>query len=348
MASARMGRSVLWCGVAGMAFGLGAVAQTAAAHTAGTTVASNDPTDELMQALRQAEMRGTAADAALTNDLGPAGIVPYTRGFNLSVMTTGEHDSSSGWSSVMTPAMAFRFNRHWSLTLNVPVYTRVNVPVSAPTTKKTAAANATTTYETQKLLLGDTQLVGGFEGWRRGFEYELTTSMGLPSGDDKQGLGAGQVTYNVNAHVERPLLAWLTPQLELGVNDSNILNDVRVKKSYTDVGTNAHFEVGFGVDLPFGCFFNSDAYEELPLGTQTVTSTTTNGKKGKQLKTITTSRQVSIGEDNGFTNTLDVPLNRHVTLSGFYNRSLRNRLDTAGVSLTFLLRGTPRAADAPR
>lgn len=323
-----------------------ALAQTPAAHVSSAAVASaaGDPTEELMQALRQASSR----DAALTNDAGPAGIVPYTRGFNASMIVTGQHDSASGWSNVLMPAMAYRFDRHWSVALNVPVYARIEVPVSAPTTKKTAEANAETVFQTRRLLLGDTQLVGGFSAHAPWFDYEMTTSMGMPTGNDKQGLGTGQFTYNVNSHFERPLLGWLSPQLELGMTDASTLNDVRVKKSYTDVGTNAHFELGVNLDLPLGWSFSSNAYEDMPIGTQTVTSTTTNGKKGKQLKTITTSRQVSIGEDNGFTNTLDVPLNRHVTLSGFYNRSLRNRLDTAGVSLTFLLRGTPRAADAPR
>jgi hypothetical protein len=118
--------------------------------------------------------------------------------------------------------------------------------------------------------------------------------------------------------------------------------DARVHKSYTDVGTNAHFQAGFNFSLPFDIDFETDAYEELPLSTQTVTSVTTNGKKGRQLKYITTSKEESIGEDNGFVNTLDIPLNGHVTLSGFYNRSLRGKMDTAGFSLTFLLRAPPR------
>ena len=43
---------------------------------------------------------------------------------------------------------------------------------------------------------------------------------------------------------------------------------------------------------------------------------------------------------------LDIPLNRHITLSGFYNRSLRNKIDTAGFSLTFLLRPATQATNA--
>ena len=329
----------------GLTAGAQVVARAGVTPLTTTAAVSGDPTEELMQSLRQASR---SSDTALTNDAGPAGIVPYTRGFNASMIVMGQHDSSSGWSSVMTPGLAFRFNRHWSVALNVPVYSRVEVPVSAPSSKKKGPVNAATVFETKRLLLGDTQLVGGFAAHARWFDYELTSSMGMPTGNDLHGLGTGQFTYNVNSHFERPLLDWLTPQVELGVTDSNILSDVRVKKSYTDVGTNAHFGVGMGVDLPLGWSFSAEAYEELPMGRQTVTSTTTNGKKGKQLKTITTSRQVSIGEDNGFLNTLDIPLSRHVTLSGFYNRSLRNRLDTAGVSMTFLLRGTPHADDAPR
>lgn len=323
-----------------------AVAQAQAPPRSAST-ACDDAAADLMRTLAQASA-GTDSEPSLINEAGPAGVVPFTRGMNASVTTAGQHDSSAGWSSVMTPSLAYRFNTHWSLALNVPVYLRVNVPKAAPTTKKTSAANAATVLESQSMLLGDTQLLGSFAGRARWFNYELVAALGMPSGDDLQGLGAGQPTYNVNSHFERPLTGWLMPDLELGVTDSSLLNDVRLKKSYTDVGTNAHFSLGLGLDLPLGASFHSEAYEDLPLASQTVTSTTTNGKKGKQLKTITTSRQVSIGEDNGFFNTLDVPLNRHVTLSGFYNRSLRNREDTAGVSITLLLRGTPREGDAPR
>ena len=173
------------------------------------------------------------------------------------------------------------------------------------------------------------------------FNYNVTGTLGTPTGDYIDGLGAGQYTYNINNHFERTLFSWLTPELELGIGDSSELLNSRVRNAYIVVGENAHFQAGFDVSLPFSTTFSTVAYEDLPLSSQTVTSTTTNGKKGKQEKIITTVSQESFGEDNGFLNTLDIPINGHVTLSGFYNRSLRNKTDTAGFSLTFLLRSAP-------
>ena len=59
------------------------------------------------------------------------------------------------------------------------------------------------------------------------------------------------------------------------------------------------------------------------------------------MRVVTTTSSKSVGEDNGFLNTLDIPLSGHVTLSGFYNRSLRSHIDTAGFSFTFLLKAPP-------
>jgi hypothetical protein len=53
--------------------------------------------------------------------------------------------------------------------------------------------------------------------------------------------------------------------------------------------------------------------------------------------TITT-----VAEDNGFTSFVGVPLNRHVILSGYYNRSLRQKFDTVSIGVTYILRGTPK------
>ena len=53
------------------------------------------------------ELGGLSA-AAMTNDSGPAGIIPATKGFNASLGTSSQHDSSNGWSSLLTPNVAYR------------------------------------------------------------------------------------------------------------------------------------------------------------------------------------------------------------------------------------------------
>ena len=285
-----------------------------------------------------------------TTDLGPVGLVPYIRGFTASLTTTSQHDSAGGWQSILTPTIAYRFGRHFSALVQIPVYSYINIFGIQSVTPAKGDVPLLNDYGFKKrnFLLGDTSIFGQYEARFRPFDYNLTTTLGAPSGDDDNGLGAGQVTYNINNHFEHGFGNWFTPELELGLGNSPNLVDPRVRKSYIAVGTNAHFEAGVNLQLPFHMNFNSEAFEELPLGTVSVTSTTTNGKKGKKLKTITTTTNKSVGEDNGFLNTLDIPLTDHLTLSGFYNRSLRNKIDTAGFSFTFLLRGPPRGSENTR
>ena len=291
---------------------------------------------------------GSTSASATTNNSGPAGIVPYTKGFNASIGTTSQHDSASGWQSILTPNIAYRFSSHFSANLGLPVYTYINVYGVTGTVAATRVLPEYNTYgyKTRRFLLGDTTLVGAYEAHPAFFDYNVNATMGMPTGDDDKGLGAGQFTYNINNHFEKPLGQTFTPDIELGIGDSPNLDNSRVRKSYIVVGTNAHFQAGVNAQLPFNMSFSSDAYEDLPLSTQTVTSETTNGKKGKQLRLITTTSTKSVGEDNGFLNTLDIPLGGHVTLSGFYNRSLRNKIDTAGFSFTFLLKAPPRGKDS--
>jgi hypothetical protein len=285
---------------------------------------------------------GSTTASASTNDSGPLGIVPLKHGFNASLGSTSQHDSSNGWSSIITPNVAYRFSPHWSGNVGLPIYAHIEIDTAKDVVNKAGDVTSQAyVFKARSFLFGDTDISAEFEAHPRLFDYNVTTSLGTPTGDYPNGLGAGQVTYAINNHFEHPIGDWFTPELELGIGDSSNLIDSRVRQSYTVIGENAHFQFGFGFSLPLDINFTTDAYEDLPLSSQTVTSSTTNGKKGKQEKTIITTSQESFGEDNGFLNTLDIPLNGHVTLSGFYNRSLRNKIDTAGFSLTFLLRSAP-------
>ncbi len=280
--------------------------------------------------------RGDVSSTASTNGDGPAGMVPFTKGFNSSVGVAGQHDSAAGWSSTITPDIAWRFDSHFSVNISIPIYDYV-------ITSKVPKGGTVAVAKIQKHVLGDTTIDGEFEAHPALFDYTLSTTVGAPTGDSSDGLGTGKWTYAFNNRFEHSLADWVTPALELGIGDNPNLNNTRVRKSYADDGMSAHFQFGFDIAVPFGADFETDAYEDLPIGSQTVTSATTKGKKGRQ--TATTTTPPGAGEDNGFLNTLDIPLTPHIKLSGFYNRSLRLHDDTVGVSLTFLLRAAPTAAD---
>jgi hypothetical protein len=276
------------------------------------------------------EVGGISA-AATTNDGGPAGIIPVMKGFNASLGTTSQHYSIDGWSSFLMPNVAYRFNRYFSMDAGVPIYMYVNVDANVGTTKKPVYM-----YSPEKGVFGDASISFNAETSFHTIDYNANVAMGLPSGNTDYGLGAGQVTYNINNHFERAL-GKFTPDIELGFGDTSTLIDQRVAKSYVAVGPMMHFQAGTSLELPWSMTFEAEAYEELPLSKNIVYSTTGKGKRK-----VTTATNEAPAEDNGFNTSLDIPLTNHVTLSGFYTRSLRNHDDVAGFSFTFILKAPPR------
>ena len=280
-----------------------------------------------------AEMDELAAisAAASINDNGPEGIIPAFRGFNASLGWSSQHDSTNGWSSIMNPNVAYRLNKYLSVDAGTPIYVYIEIDANVGT-----AAKPVYRYSPKNGVFGDTTL--SFQGniGVLSTNYSGTVSLGMPTGNTDFGLGTGQVTYNFNNRFEKNF-GRFTPDIELGFGDTSILVEQRVLKSYVAVGPMAHFQTGTLVDLPLNMTFEADAYEELPLDKNLVYSTTGKGKKK-----VTTATNTDPGEDNGFITSLDIPLSPHVTLSGFYNRSLRDHDDVGGFSFTFILRAPPR------
>ena len=273
----------------------------------------------------------TNSSAATTTTDGAPGLVPVTRGFNLSLSTTSQHDSSNGWSSLLNPNAAYRFNKTFSADVTIPLYDYIVVEDTGGTNRKPS-----TVFTTKHFVAGDTALNGHMQFSPSFFDYELTATVGLPSGNSSYGLGAGQVTYQFNNTFQQSYSIF-TPTIAIGIGDSSSLSQTRVRKAYTAVGTEGVFQAGTSVDLPRDLEFSASAYENLPIAAQTLFSTTGRGKKK-----VTTATGKSVAEDNGFETSLDIPLTTHVTLSGFYNRSLRSHIDTAGFSLLFLLKAHPK------
>lgn len=269
--------------------------------------------------------------ATTISDSGPAGIIPAVKGPNLSLTTSAQHDSSNGWSSVLSPDFAWRFNSHFSVDVDLPIYDYVAVVVTGGTKRKPTYTNTA-----KHFVMGDMLLNGHYALDASFLSYYLTGTMGLPTGSQSDGLGSGQVTYNFNNHFEKNF-NFFTPDIELGIGDSSSTQGERVRKSYTTVGTLAYFQAGGAIGLPLNSTFEADAYESLPISGQTLYSTTGKGKKK-----VTTATSSGIAEDNGFMTSLDIPLSGHLILSGIYNRSLRSHIDTAGFSLTFLMKAPPR------
>lgn len=271
------------------------------------------------------------ADLVIGNGTGPAGIIPAARGFNASLITATQHDSNNGWSFILTPGVAWRFNSAFSVNASVPVYAYVNVLQNVGT-----KSHPVYVQQTKHGVPGDTAFGSTFELHPKLLSYSATFALGLPSGNTSYGLGTGHVGYNFNNHFEKDF-GFLTPNVEAGIANSSTLIPARAHKSYTTAGTLAHFQAGASLDLPRNLSFEADAYEDMPVSASTIYSAAGKGKRK-----VTTAAATSAAEDNGLTTSLDIPLNGHATLSGFYTHSIRGQYDVEGFSMTFLLKAPPR------
>jgi hypothetical protein len=268
------------------------------------------------------------AAAAVTSEVsGVPGNSAAIHGWNAGVSVAGVHDSTTGWAVLWNPLVGYSFNEVFSVEATVPIYSYRLAETLAVKPKPNAE------LVPLRAELGDVVLALHAQLAPKLFEYQVTGAVQAPTGDELYGLTTGRVTFDIDNRFERTLGRW-TPSLSAGGGDTSTLVNRIVTKNYTSLGPLAHFEVGVAVDLGRNLSFESDAYEQLPIGDQKIY-----GPSRKGGPTVVIGHHVS--EDNGFTNSLEVPLDRRTTLSAYYNRSLRLHEDSVGFSLTYLLRAPP-------
>ena len=258
------------------------------------------------------------------------GISSLLRGFNGGLTVSGLHDAVTGWATLGQPAISYSFNDIFALDASIPIYMYRLAGTHVANPKPDAL------LQTQRAELGDTVISFHAQFVPHIFNYEATVSATAPTGDVSYGLSSGRATFDLSNLFEHPF-AFITPSIELGVGDSTTLANRLVIKDYTSLGPLAHFDVGVAFSLPLGASFQVNAYEQLPIGDQKIYQTV---KRGKTTTLVVTGHSVT--EDNGFTNSLDIPLDRHTTISTYYSRSLRLHDDILSVGVTYVLRGTAR------
>ncbi len=255
------------------------------------------------------------------------GLSGALHGINAGITMSSLHDSITGWATLATPAVGYSFGNHFNVDLAVPIY------LYRLAQSRSARPKPNAQLVIQRAEVGDVIFSGHSAFAFRWFDYQLTGSFTAPTGDTYYGLSTGRVTFDVSNHFEHTFCRF-TPAIEIGMGDSSTLVNPLVTKNYTSLGPLAHFQAGFSVDLPHSLVFETAAYEQLPLGDQK-----TYGPSRKGKATSVTGRNIT--EDNGFTNSLDIPLTRHTTFSAYYSRSLRIHNDTAAVGITYILRHAP-------
>jgi hypothetical protein len=255
------------------------------------------------------------------------GLSPSLHRWNAGATVTGVHESTTGWSTIFIPAIGYSFNDTFSIDATVPIYMfRLANSLSAHPKPNALLVN-------QRGVPGDVVFGLHAQFIPRQFQYQLTGLITAPTGDEDYGLTTGRVTFDISNRFERTF-GRITPNLEMGGGDSTYLVNRILNKNYTSLGPLAHFQVGLGMELFRGISFETEAYEQLPIGDQKIYGPPRKGKPP-----VVTGHNVT--EDNGFINALDVPLDRHITFSGYYSRSLRFRADTAAIGVTYVLRGSP-------
>jgi hypothetical protein len=291
---------------------------------------SSTPSATTATATTPAATTGASAAAASVGEAGggPAETATYIKGFNATLTSSSQHDSGEGWSNSLTPDVSYSLNSHLGGDFSVPYYTYIPYSQFSGT-----LLHPTLTRVIVHNVIGDAAGTVHFSVSPSFMDYVFTVSGGFPVGNTTYGLSSQQYTYNINNHFDKSI-GIFSPEVEIGFGDSNSLTQHRVLKTSSIVGNLAFFTAGTGVDLPWNLSFSADAYEQLPLSNESTYKTLRNLRR----KLFTVQTGTSPAEDNGFETSLDIPLNPHVTLSGIYNRSLRQHEDTAGFSLTFVLR----------
>lgn len=279
---------------------------------------------------------------AVANSLGPTGIVPRTTGFNASVITSSQYDSITGWANVLTPSLAWRFNRYLSADVATPLFMYMRSQrVIVPTGGSPAYLDTTIRHG----LPGDTTMAAHissktFTMGRLGdFNNVVTGSLSAPTGSVEDGIGAGKPTYNITNHLQSA--SFFAPYIDLGIGSTSRLQNRRVQRSQTSRGQLANFGVGVSMLLPRNSTVYLEGYEQLPLGNQTVYQV--DPRTGRP---DATQGRNGLAEDNGINLSLDIPIAPHLTWSAFFSRGLRLHEDTAGFALTFILRNPIRRNQA--
>ncbi len=258
------------------------------------------------------------------------GLSSFLRGFNAGVTISGLHDAQSGYATLAQPAVGYSFNSVFTFDITVPVYLY-----------RLAAAQDLTIPLSQRELspqraeFGDTLFGLHAQFLPRLFDYQVTLSATAPTGDLNHGLSSGRATFDLSNHFDHQFHR-MSPYVEIGIGDSSTLADQLLNRNFTTLGPLAHFQAGTAFPLMFGASFATNAYEQLPIGDQKIYETIAR----PNAPTISVVAGRGIAEDNGFTNTLDIPLRSRTTVSGYYNRSLRFHDDTVSFGITFVLRGT--------
>lgn len=284
--------------------------------------------------LALASQRGTAQNAVEP-------VTGGTRGLSFTSTASGDRDSSSGWSSILDTSARYDFSRVFGVELGVPYY----MSHTGFDSSKVVGIRRNPPLVVSYNSLGDVYLILHLKAPQTWFNYRANLTGTAPSGDTSSGISTGRSTFDLNNHFDH---TWglLTPLVEAGVGDSSALVDkgprlLKIRSPYTTLGPLSHYKAGSMFDFLKVFTFEASAYEELPIGDQKVYARVTRLATLKSGRQVQRTRLVATGqgilEDNGLNGGLIIDLGTHVALTGVYQRSLRQSLDTVAFGVSYTL-----------
>lgn len=282
------------------------------------------------------------ADRSIENVPLVPGLSTLLDGFNAGINFSAVHNSLAGWYEMATPAISYTFTSHYSVDASTRFY--LQRFVQSPGLIQSSVPSVVS----KTVNPGDT-LISFHAGFHPGSLREVSTfSMSLPTGSRSKGFGTGHVTVDFNHHLEhyRNKVGVL---LDLGFGDSTSTANNLLTLNYDSLGALAHFQTGAAVWLFRRNYIQAVAYEQLPIGKQTlypILIPPVPLPVGIPTPPVPPLPGLSISggasEDNGFTTFIGIPLaSAFTSLSGYYNRSLRQHQDTVSFGITYVLHGQP-------
>jgi hypothetical protein len=254
--------------------------------------------------------------------------------WNFSINESVQHDSSTGWSDIVTPGLSLHPNRRLSFDVNVPWYPSL----AAYTPTVVNGTTTTTTLTQQHNVIGDASASAHAGAGHGDFNFNAGAAIGFPTGDQSLGVGAAETTWHFGTHSEYSIGPF-TPDVEAGIGNSSAFASSLVHKSYTAVGQMANFQAGTNVDLPQKFSLDVEAYEAMPIQLQNIFGTISRrGNHARSGSKKTLQGATGSGEDNGVNIELEHSLTRRLVLSAEYDRSFIQANDIVGFSLNWVLR----------
>lgn len=252
----------------------------------------------------------------IVND-GTTAIGPPHKGFFASIPTTFTHDSFSGWADQALPSVSYHFNPGLSADMTLPYYLHLDT--------------ATPQSASHDNVIGDLVFAGHYASRRAGFDDTITGATSAAVGNKTLALSAGRMTGEVANHLDRQL-GPLSADLDLGYGNSSELVRDASRKDYTSVGELGFVQTGASVKLQRAISVEAHAYDQIPLGNQTVYTSIL-----RKNQDATVLFNPSAADDYGLSTSFNVPLTQKVGVQADYSYSVPLQDTVFGMRLILLL-----------